>query len=442
MWLDLEARAGDQRAEQVERLAYHALRGEVWDTAVVYCRQAGARAYDRAAFREAVAAFEQALQALARLPEDGDTRVLALDLRLAVADALLPLAEFGRRLALLGEAEALARALDDRARLVRVLAWRAQALWLTGDTDGAVAAGQQALELAAALGESALQVQASDRLGKVYGSIGDFGRAAELLRWSVETADRESGTPRTDVRIDVRILSQKRLAQTLGALGAFAEGRRYGEEALRLATLEGRGTSPISAHGYLGGLYFAQGDLAPAIRVWEQGLALCNASGNRDWLRGIMAGLGSAYALQGRFAEGRALLEEAIRESISTGARWNHANQLTRLSEVCRLAGRYDEAWQYARQALDLARQQQARGIEARALYQLGAVHTHAEPPDVTQAEAHYQQAIALAEELGMHPLLAHCHRGLGMLYATTGGQREQARTELSTAMEMYRSME
>jgi len=222
----LEARVGDQRAEQVERLAHHALRGEVWDTAVVYCRQAGARAYDRAAFREAVAAFEQALQALAHLPEDGDTRVLALDLRLAVADALLPLAEFGRRLALLGEAEALARALDDRARLVRVLAWRAQALWLTGDTDGAVAAGQQALELAAALGDSALQVQASDRLGEVYWGIGDFGRAAELLRWSVEAADRESGTPRTDVRI-VWIQSRWRLAQTLGlSPRAGATGRR------------------------------------------------------------------------------------------------------------------------------------------------------------------------------------------------------------------------
>src|SRR5215471_6927845 len=54
----LEARAGDQVAEQVERLAHHALRGEVWDKAVVYCRQAGARAWDRAAFREAVAVFE------------------------------------------------------------------------------------------------------------------------------------------------------------------------------------------------------------------------------------------------------------------------------------------------------------------------------------------------------------------------------------------------
>src|SRR4029453_4119643 len=124
-------------------------------------RQAGARADRRAAVRQAVTFFEQALQALAHLPEHGDTRVLALELRLAVAYALNALGEHGRRLALLGEAEALARALDDRTRLVRVLAWMAHARMVTGDSDGAVAAGQQALELAVALGDSALQVQAS-----------------------------------------------------------------------------------------------------------------------------------------------------------------------------------------------------------------------------------------------------------------------------------------
>ena len=111
-----------------------------------------------------------------------------------------------------------------------------------------------------------------------------------------------------------------RLARTLSALGAFTEGRRHGEEALRLAMLEGRGNIPIVAHSNLGQLYLAQGDLEHAIRILEQGLALCRASGNRPDLRTIAAGLGSAYTLQGRLAEGRALLEEAISESIRMGA--------------------------------------------------------------------------------------------------------------------------
>jgi predicted ATPase len=162
----LEALAGDQMAEQAERLAHHALRGAVWDKAVTYCQQAGARAWERAAFREAVAAFEQALQALAHLPEDGDTQVWALDLRLAMGGSLHPLGEYGRCRALWREAEAMARALDDRARLGRVLARMAQVHRLTGDLDGAMAAGRQAVELAATLGDSALQVQASFHLGR------------------------------------------------------------------------------------------------------------------------------------------------------------------------------------------------------------------------------------------------------------------------------------
>jgi tetratricopeptide (TPR) repeat protein len=138
---------------------------------------------------------------------------------------------------------------------------------------------------------------------------------------------------------------------------------------------------------------------------------------------------------------GRTLVEEAISEDIHTGSMGRHALRVAQLSEVCRLAGRYEEVCQYARQALDLARQLKERGNEALALYHLGAGQAHASPPDAAQAEAYYRQALARAEELGMRPLQAHCHRGLGTLYATSG-QQEQARAALSTAMEMYRTME
>jgi tetratricopeptide (TPR) repeat protein len=313
----------------------------------------------------------------------------------------------------------------------------AQVLRQMGEPHGAMAAGQQARALASGLGDSALQAQASYYLGQAHFAIGDFSRAADLLRWSVAAVDPESGRFSTDVRIQ----SQAWLAWTLSALGAFAQGRQNGEEALRLATMAGRGSAPVSAHGCLGLLYLAQGDLAHAIRVFDQGLALCRASGDRDWLRSIVAGLGYASALEGRLTEGRALLEEGITESIRTGGLHGQAHRVAWLSEVCRLEGHGEEAWQHAHQALDLARQQKDLGGEALALHQLGVVYAHADTPDIEQAEAHYQQALALAEELGMRPLQAHCHLGLGTLYAKTG-QREQVRAELSTAIELYRAMD
>ena len=104
-------------------------------------------------------------------------------------------------------------------------------------------------------------------------------------------------------------------------------------------------------------------------------------------------------------------------------------------------AGHLAEAQALTERALAQARAHQGRGHEAYALRLAGELAARCEPLDITQAEAHYCQALALADELGMRPLQAHCHRGLGTLYAATG-QREQARTELSTAIAMYTSME
>src|SRR4030095_2288847 len=144
---------------------------------------------------------EQALQALAHVHEYGDTKGLALGLRLALGDTLNALGEYERRLALLDEAAALARALDDRSRLVRVFVQIAHVRRITGESAGAMASGRQALELAAALGDSALQVEVSHRLGQVYYAIGDFGRSAELQRQNMEAAGREYGTSRTELHI-------------------------------------------------------------------------------------------------------------------------------------------------------------------------------------------------------------------------------------------------
>jgi tetratricopeptide (TPR) repeat protein len=111
------------------------------------------------------------------------------------------------------------------------------------------------------------------------------------------------------------------------------------------------------------------------------------------------------------------------------------------LSEAYLLAGRTEDALQHAQYLLDLSRGTNQHGHQAYALRLLGEIAAHREPLDVDQDTAYYNQAIALAEDLGMCPLQAHCHRGLGTLYAATG-QREQARTALAAAIEMYRAMD
>ena len=111
------------------------------------------------------------------------------------------------------------------------------------------------------------------------------------------------------------------------------------------------------------------------------------------------------------------------------------------LGEAYLLAGRLEEAHALTEGALVHARERQERGHQTYALRLLGEIAARWEPLEHEQAEAHYRQALALAEELGMRPLQAHCHRGLGTLYATTG-QREQAYTALTMAIDLYRAME
>jgi predicted ATPase len=164
----MEALAGERVTEQVERLAHHALRGEVWDKALTYGWQAGEKAMARPAYREAVGAFEQALSALGHLPEQRHTLEQAIDLRLALRTALFASGDLGRALACLREAEALAEALDDPRRLGQVSTFLSVHLNIMGPHDQAIAAAQRTLRLAIACGDVVLHTLATQYLGLAY----------------------------------------------------------------------------------------------------------------------------------------------------------------------------------------------------------------------------------------------------------------------------------
>jgi tetratricopeptide (TPR) repeat protein len=178
-----------------------------------------------------------------------------------------------------------------------------------------------------------------------------------------------------------------------------------------------------------------------AIPVLERALGLC-----QDWhipllLPWVAAALGVAYALDGRVAAGPALVEPGVEQEAASDRSRRLARVVAWLSEAYLLVDRLEEARQRAAQAVDLARQYQQRGHQAWALWLLGESTARQASPEVDPAAGHYRQALALAEALGMRPLQAHCQRGLGTLYAAVG-QREQACTALTTAIEMYRAMD
>ena len=437
----LEALYPDRLVEQVERLAHHAMRGEAWDKAMAYNRQAGARAAAHSAYREAVAYFEQALTALAQLPERRDTLEQAIDLRLDLRNALGPLWEPTRMFDHLRTAEALAKRLGDDQRLGRVACSLCNCFLVMGEHDRAMAAGQRALALATASGAFDIQVVAQYHLGMAYSAVGDFEQALDVARQVIALLTGELRYARFGLIAPPAVLSRGVVAWSLAELGGFAEGRGVAEDGVRLAEAVEQPYSMAIALVRMGLLFCRRGDIHTALPVLERSLALSQSADIPIFFPMIASLLGAAYALVGRAAEARPLLDQVL-ERIATGNRmFFHELVLTELSEALLLVGRVAEAGTLAERLLELSRTHTGSSYQAHAYRLLGEVAMRREPPDLDQAAAHYRQALALADELGMRPLVAHCHLGLGTLYARID-RREQARAELSTAIALYRAMD
>ena len=178
-----------------------------------------------------------------------------------------------------------------------------------------------------------------------------------------------------------------------------------------------------------------------ALPLLERAVGICQAADLPVWFPRMAAALGAAYTLGGRITDAVALLRQAMEQTMATDMGRLQALCSLPLGEVQMLAGHLEEAQALAERVLVFAHEHQERGHQAYTLRLLGDIAARREPPERELAETPYRQALTMAEALGMRPLMAHCHRGLGTLYATTG-QREQARAALSAAINLYRAMD
>ncbi len=413
----------------------------MWDKAAAYLRQAGLKALGHPAYREAVTFFEQSLEALRHLPDSRDTREQAIDLRLDMRYPLSAFGEFRRILTLLGEADTLATTLDDSHRLARISAFMSQYFDFAGDYEHAVAAGKRALTLTTASGDVGTRLTANIMMAAAYFSLGDHRRAVDCYRENVTFLTGDVARERFGTQSLPAAINRGWLAWCLAEVGEFVEASAWGEEGIRLAETVDHPWTVVITCGGAGLASLRHGDLSKAIPVLERSVRLCQSAQLPLFFPRVASALGLAYAQSGRISEGLPLLEEAVERSAAMKIVLHHTLWVIHLSEGHRLAGRLDEAAHGAIRALELARAYQERGHQAYALHLLGEIDADRERSEIEPAETHYRQAMVLAEELGMRPLVAHCHLGLGKLSRRTG-QREQAREHLTTATTMYREMD
>jgi class 3 adenylate cyclase/tetratricopeptide (TPR) repeat protein len=430
----------DRLSEHAERLAHHALRGGVPDKAVAYCRQAGAKALALSANREAATYYEQALSALGATADDRETRTLGVDLRVEMRHALWPLGENLRIIDSLGIAETLVEALGDERRLVQVLTTKGYSVWMLGDFDRVIASSTRARTVATGLGDFALEAGANFSLGLAYYGLGDYGRAAELLERNRGLLQGERAYGRFATAGLTSVLSFWLLALCKAQLGAFADAIAAGKEAVGIAEARDHKLSVMFANLGLGDAYLMQGNVALAIPALEHGLASCRTWEFPMWTPWLGSRLGTAYTLAGRTADACPLLEEAMEQSLSM--RWQADAPLSavRAGEAYLATGRTQDACAIGERALALAIEQKARGYQAWALRLSGKIASMSDGSAFVKAVRHFRDALRLANELGMRPLVAHCHRGLGKLYHRSD-KRQEAQEHLATATTMYRDM-
>jgi tetratricopeptide (TPR) repeat protein len=257
----IETLYSERLTEQVEQLAHHAWRGEVWHKALAYFRQAGEKALARSAYREAVGYFEQALSALPHLPEQ--------------------------------------QALDDPRRLGQVSRFLSLYFHYRGAYDQAITSAQRALALATASGEVVLHALANQYLGYAYYAQGDYRQAIDCLGQTVASLDGVRRYERFGQVFVPAVISRVYLASCHAELGTFVEGTAIGTEGLRIAEEVAQPGSLMAASWGIGLLFLRQGDLHRALPLLERAVGICQDTGLPVYFPGVAAALGAAYTLGG-----------------------------------------------------------------------------------------------------------------------------------------------
>jgi class 3 adenylate cyclase/tetratricopeptide (TPR) repeat protein len=431
------------REPVVELIAYHFRRGQVWDKAASYLRQAAVKAQARWAHREAVTSLEAALEALGHLPETSETKVQGIDVRLALRGSLYPLGEFDKMLTYLRDAEAMAGAVSDERRLALVCIHTAEYLRQTGRFADARTLAEKALALGERLEDVPLQSYAGQYFGLACHALGEFRRASELLRIVTQASQPEGwrGALGMVASWDAhQAITLAWLARCLAELGEFDEGVSAGRRAVELAKGLDHPYSLTAACMGLGYIELVKGDLDTAGPVLERACRIAVEANLRLLRPQATRLLGNVYLLAGRIDEGVALVRAAADEVESRRLLMQQAAVLALLGEAWMCAGRLDEASATAQRALDLATERGQRGDAAAALHVLAEAAAR-DPAATDEAEHRYLAAIALAEELEMRPLLARAHLGTGRLYLRAG-DHHRAEDHLLTATGLFIAMD
>jgi tetratricopeptide (TPR) repeat protein len=424
--------------EQVDHLARHALRAEIWDKAVTYGRQAGLRATARSAFYEGVQHYQEALEATTHLPPGRGSIEQAIAVRLLLRTPLWILGRFDDVLTVLRDVEKAARELGDSRRLGRATVSLWNLFWITGHQEEWRRLLPDLQAAAEAPDDPALQVYATHQLGQLSLATGDVGSICGALESRLPVADDMGPHPELGAG-DSRVVLRALLTGGRAYLGEFREGITVGDEGVEIADSGGSAFTQMYIALWLAWLHAWRGDFGLALPVSHRAVRLTEEHGLPGALPWATATHGWILCGVGRADEGIPLVERALELAESRRLMFWFTNWVALLSEGYLLSGDLDRSRETAVRGLSLARDRGEPGMESWIQCLLGDI-AYAAHSDSDTAKQSYRDAMSLAQPLGLRPLIARAHLGLSKLFRRTGNG-QQAQEYLTTAITMYREM-
>ena len=424
--------------ERVGALASHAFRGGLWEEAVTWLRRAGAKAALRSASAEAVARFEQALEALAHLPTTRGNLGVAMDLRFELRNPLFLLADLPRALRVLEEVHVLAEASGDEDRLGRASAFMANAHFMLGNAERGIALAERARLIGEARGDPALLAFAWCHLGQLRYVSGDHAEAVSAMARCLEWLDADAVRRRPTIVQLYGVVAQCFVGLAEADRGRLAEAAAAAERCVTIANESGAPFYQALAQWAAGAVHLARGEVDAGLRALRRARTECEGADIRSIRPWIAGDLGLALLLDDRGAEAVVILEGAVAEAASLQLFAGQSLRLERLAQALLATDRPMDARDLANRAVETAARHGEHGFRASSLRSLAAVE--ATVNDFGAAEAHLEEALALAKRCEMLPLVARCHVALAGLHRRAGDEAS-ARHILATGLEILRDL-
>jgi class 3 adenylate cyclase/tetratricopeptide (TPR) repeat protein len=399
----LEGEHGDRLTNRIEALALHACRGEAWEKAARYGRDAGRKAAARSANQEAVQFFEQAMDALTRLPESGEVLRDSVDLRFDLRTPLFRLGQVGPLFDRLREAETLAERLGDHERLGQLALFMSHQRWLAGDNAGAIGAAERAAAIGRSADDPALVVRAGFQAALGQMGLCQFEAAATAMATVAEFAEQPGYLDRFGLERPLTVVALGYRARALGELGDFQRAAEAVDACKTLAETVRKPFTSIFATIAEGHLRLMTGEPTAAMAPLEEAVEFCRRSETQLMMPVAEGFFGAACTAAGRWSDGVRHLSAAVREAEAMGFMFQQPLRLAFLAEAHLAEGQVPEAAAQAEAARGLAERQGARGALAHALAVEARIAQMS--GDDALASRRFQTALDLAQALSLRPL-------------------------------------